>query len=228
MPALTNHKNTKHYGPQDQTLKKQRGRPRKYDQPKNPVRDPLVSNFFNAERRRKIEGETYNISDIVKLVFDDIYVRYSSKCLNQLINFTDNPVLQKLFNESDPNDLPKVSRKADDIFYEYLHFAKDQVNKNYFILLMKFILLFRECINISQWNKTEDTSNHVKKEYTITNNAEAVPDFCNEFVTEYLENNDWFGIESQTDRNEIIELVQNFCHWLYTNSYTQSRLTKVA
>jgi hypothetical protein len=116
---------------------------------------------------------------------------------------------------------------ADDIFYEYIIHAKPQINKNYFILLVKFIILFRECFNVTKKSQAGEVNN-IKKEYSRSVNAESLPDLCNEFVTEYMEQNNYFGIESAHDRDEIIDLIQHFCAWLYFNGYTQSRLTKVA
>ncbi len=175
----------------------------------------------------------YNISDIVKLVFDDIYVKYSSKCYNQITNYNENSVLSSLFADAPLETKDKSEKTADDIFYEYITYCRTLTNKNYLILVIKFIILFRECMNIS---KQIQVQNHLqnggkallKKEWTSSNNAENTPEMCNEFVTEYLESNDYFGIESEKDRTEIIELIQHFCSWLYLNGFTQSRLSRIS
>jgi len=54
---------------------------------------------------------------------------------------------------------------------------------------------------------------------------EEFPDLCNEFYCEFLDGNDFFGIEDENDRNEIIEIIQHFCFWLYKNDFTKSRLS---
>ena len=179
----------------------------------------------------KTPEESYNTSDIVKLVFDDIFVKYSTQCFNQLMHYTDHPVLQMLFNEVPINQKEKNVKTCDDIFYEYINFVKERTNKNYFILVLKFILLFRECMNFSRQTPAEPDTNGsfvVKKEYSSHNQADTAPDLCNEFVTEFLENNDYFGIASEPDRYEIIELIQHFCSWLHLNQYTQSRLSRIS
>jgi hypothetical protein len=125
----------------------------------------------------------------------------------------------------------KNKKTCDEVFYEYLIFCKNLTNINYFGLVLKFVLLMRECLNISR-QKEIDTSNgngaNAWREYTSFVNSETVPEICNEFVTEYMENNDYFGISSESDRNEIIELIQHFCLWLYQNGFTQSRLSLVS
>ena len=50
-------------------------------------------------------------------------------------------------------------------------------------------------------------------------------DLCNEFYGEFMEPNNFFGIEDQDEKNEIIEIIQHFCIWLFKNEYTKSKLS---
>jgi len=153
-------------------------------------------------------------------------------------------VLKRLFDETPISGVAKNQKTADDIFYEYLVYVKDLCNKNYFILCLKFLILFRECMNNSRQkeveklndvqhngditttdNHTNETNGQAKREYSTIKNCETAPDLCNEFITDFLENNDYFGIEGVEDRNEFIDLVQHLCFWMHRNEYTQSRLT---
>ena len=88
--------------------------------------------------------------------------------------------------------------------------------------MTKFVILFRECYDCSK-NKDKDPAQRQK--YTGDNNAEGLPDLCNEFYGEFLEQNNFFDIEDQNDRNEIIEIIQHFCIWLFKNEYTKSKLS---
>lgn len=61
-------------------------------------------------------------------------------------------------------------------------------------------------------------------EYTEENNAEDAPDISNEFVTEYLESDtNMFGF----NKEDVIEITQNFCQWLYDNNFTCSKLSLI-
>lgn len=149
------------------------------------------------------------------------------------MHYTDHPVLQMLFNEVPVDSKLKNEKNCDEIFYEYLVYCKNNANKTYFILILKFVALFRECLNNSRQKEVESNQQNggvpfLKSEYSSMANAETVPELCNEFVTEFLENNHYFGIELESDRNEIIELIQHLCTWLYLNGYTQSRLSRVS
>jgi hypothetical protein len=85
------------------------------------------------------------------------------------------------------------------------------------MFLTKFVILFRECINIFRQNTDANST----LEFTQNNSSDTVPDLCNEFITDFMENNDNFGL----DTTELIEIIQHFCNWLYENKYTTSRLT---
>jgi hypothetical protein len=87
--------------------------------------------------------------------------------------------------------------------------------------MVKFIILFRESFNIS----AKKNDNSLMTEYSTIVNAENVPDSCNEFYTDFLEMNDFFGMNSDKEKIEIIDLIQHFCIWLYKSFYTKSKLS---
>ena len=60
---------------------------------------------------------------------------------------------------------------------------------------------------------------------SIDNTSEDVILLCNEFYGEFMEKNNFFGIYEPQDRNEIIEIIQHFCIWLFKNEYTKSKLS---
>ena len=121
------------------------------------------------------------------------------------------------WNILDETIIAKTDISCDDIFYLYLREVSKKTNKEYFHFLFKFVFLFRECIN--RLKKVDKPENEV--DYTQTANAETVPDTCNEFITEFMDPNDYYGL----DTSELIEAIQHFCYWLYVNHYTTSRLT---
>ena len=114
------------------------------------------------------------------------------------------------------------SYNLDQLFFNYLKQFSKKVNDDYLWFMIKFIVLFRECINskneelVKQENKSEN-----RELFTQIYNAETVPETCNYFFLEFLQPHDNFGL----NKDELIELIQHFCYWLYTNQYTQSHLT---
>ena len=110
------------------------------------------------------------------------------------------------------------------IIIEGLYIFKDKSNDKYFTLLMKFVILFRECYDVSKNKENTGTKEAVTNKLT----PEGLPDLCNEFYGEFMEPNNFFGIEDQDDKNEIIEIIQHFCIWLFKNEYTKSKLSLVS
>ena len=117
---------------------------------------------------------------------------------------------------STDNSATSLKPSCDDIFCNYLKEVSAKTNRDYFHFIFKFVILFRECIN-KQKRKNEQFT----EDFTQLNPAETVPDTCNEFIIDFMDPNDYYGL----DTNELIEAIQHFCFWLYFNNFTTSRLT---
>ena len=113
------------------------------------------------------------------------------------------------------NGADSEKKSADEAFARYVLDYYPFMNKTYFIFVVKFVILFRECVN--QYKKLENK----EQDFSEVQGADIIPEICNEFITEYMDTNDNFGL----DLNDAIELIQHFCNWLYENKYTVSRLT---
>ncbi len=119
--------------------------------------------------------------------------------------------------EKDLNDIMSQFKFIDEIFSKYLEEVYKDCNKEYFEFITKFVILFRECIN-----KHKDEING--EEYCAKYNADNVPDMCNEFITDFMEGYDYFGLDTM----ELIEIIQHLCNWLYENKFTTSKLSLVS
>ena len=64
-------------------------------------------------------------------------------------------------------------------------------------------------------------------DYTECYTSDQVPDLCNQFITDFMEVSNYFGLDSDDCKNEFIEIIQHFCFWLFDNGYTSSRLTLI-
>ena len=61
-------------------------------------------------------------------------------------------------------------------------------------------------------------------EFTSINNAEFAPEIANEFVTIFYDET----IAGHLSRNDVIELTQHLCHWLFQQKMTCSKLSMVS
>ena len=220
-PALYIHIKAKHSELLKASSGKGRGRARKYP----PINGDFETNkydvFFTLENRKPEEGKEIDINSLVPEIFQFIYrTQTSEKLFSKPKNYQENPILNNLVFQSPLVNKLKNEKTCDDVFYEYLFTFKSKTNQKYFALMIKFILLFRECYDI---NKNKKVKEEERKAVTNSNTPEELPDLCNEFYGEYLEPNNFFGINE--DKSEIIEIIQHFCVWLYKNDFTKSKLS---
>ena len=202
--------------------KRGRGRPRKY--PPKTAGDFETTKydiFFTLNNREPEEGVNFDIIPLVQEVFDFLYCgQYANKLFSSPKSYKENSILNNLANNSNFSEKSKSEKTCDEVFYEYLATFKNKTNRKFFSLLIKFVLLFRECYDISK-----NRDNEEKKAVTDTISPEGLPDLCNEFYGEFMEPNNFFGIYEPNEKSEIIEIIQHFCIWLFKNEYTKSKLS---
>lgn len=184
--------------------------------------------FFDQPNRKKQEDETFSVSAFLEPTFQEIYINYGKNLPKQYKSMQEIPIFQylkdlkELKEQNGNNNIQNKSKVCDEVFSEYVNEVACKANKSYCLFSLKFVLLFRECINKFKQSQIEN------KDFTETNNPDPVPDLCNEFITDFMENSDFFGMNSEEDKNEFIEIIQHFCFWLFNNGYTSSRLTLLA
>jgi hypothetical protein len=178
-------------------------------------KEPVFKHFFEVDPRRLVTNEQKNLMDLVGNSFEHLFTHYKD-LFKTLKSFTEHNLYVKV-KEREGLTEDGEAKVADEIFAKYICEAFTQTNREYFLFITKFVILFRECINKY---KTVETG----EEFAKVSPAETVPDLCNEFITEFMEHNDYFGL----DTNELIEIIQQFCNWLYESKFTTSRLTLVS
>jgi len=202
--------------------KRGRGRPRKYP-PKNAgdFETTKYDVFFTLNNREPEEGVNIDIIPLVQEVFEFLYKgQYANKLFSTPTSYKENSILNNLANNAEFSKKNKNEKSCDEVFYEYLATFKNKTNRKFFSLLIKFVLLFRECYDVSK-----NRENVEKKAVTDTISPEGLPDLCNEFYGEFMEPNNFFGIYEPNEKSEIIEIIQHFCIWLFKNEYTKSKLS---
>ena len=250
-PALMMHRKTKH-NYTTESDRKLRGRPKKENQLENSVNaiKDKFNDFFNIETRKKLiteENNSDNIinTDVIKENLNKIFKHgKSDELFSNIENIEDYNFYKLMINKWDI-DKPEIgsvsycdnfklislnnSEKCntpplDDVFYLYLKEFANKTNKDYFWFINKFIVLLREFINdTKKENIRDEYKTEEKKEYSQLYCAEDVPENCNDFFLEFMEPKKFFGLNN----NELIELTQHFCFWLYLNKYSHSYLTLI-
>ena len=248
-PALMTHRKTKH-GYEFNNDKKIRGRPRKDLASENPtiVSQNKYNSFFKNDTRKPpsldqtINDKTITL-DIIQQFITDAFRHCQTEHTTKYENIEQYPIYKLVIdnwnketpdleqesyldesrtkNKSDP--LKKIkSPCVDNLFYLYLREFSKKTNKDYFWFMVKFVVLFRESINVQKKDMvTDDIITANKTEFTQLFNGEEISELCNDFFLDFMEPNKFFGL----NKEELIELIQHFCFWLYTNMYSSSHLT---
>ncbi len=179
------------------------------------------NNFEYFKHHEKI-GETHNISKCIETVFTELYQKIDRFNKKNYSSYQDHPFFSTLIEHHISNkSIDGDNSKCDEIFADYLLKVSKLCREEFFVQVIKFVTLFRECMNIQYKNRKFDMNS---LEYSETMNAEDAPDVSNEFITDFL---DWdinpFGL----CKDKAIDLTQNLCQWLYDNNYTCSKLSLV-
>ena len=252
-PALTTHRKTKH-GLELNNDKKIRGRPRKDFPTENPTvtSQNKYNVFFKNDTRKPpsldqtINDKTITLEIIQKFITDAF--RHSQIELPELTTKYENIEqypLYKLVIDNWEKETPELEQESylddsrinknksqplkkikapcvDSLFYLYLKESSKKTNQDYFWFMVKFVVLFRENINMQKRNMvTNEIITENKNEFTQLFNAEEIAETCNDFFLDFMEPHRFFGL----NKEELIELVQHFCFWLYTNMYSPAHLT---
>lgn len=173
--------------------------------------------FFNSIKRAKISQLEIDFTKVAQAIIEDLYEKNES--LMHIKNVNDHPLLAHLL-KAGAEKIPEP-KTCDEVFNTYLDEIIMLTNETYLIFVVKFIVLFREFANINERNKMV---NGAQIEYTTVSTGECLPEQCNEFFSSFLETNDFFGL-NEDERNELIEIIQHFCFWLFSNNFTKSKLS---
>ncbi len=187
--------------------------------------NPLDISYFSHDERK---GQTTNLREPMDQVFEEIYSpqhseRNQGKKIKHYESVDSNPLFAKIleFKAGGARSLDAENSKCDEIFADYILKMAQFCNPYYFAKILKFICLFRECVNSINREKLRGEV----REFCEVSNAEDVPDVSNEFITEFLDpDTNMFDISKE----EAIDLTQNFCHWLYENNFTCSKLSLIS
>ena len=124
------------------------------------------------------------------------------------------------FNSSRHKQVHREHFSCEDVFALYLLEVARKVNTQYYSYVLRFVVMLRESLN-EYGKKPEEESQPHPKFYSEKNNALLIPKIANYLVTYYFsETTNVYKIP----RNELVDLMRNFCHWLLMNNFTDIRL----
>jgi hypothetical protein len=171
-------------------------------------------------------GETFDIEKSLRDVYEELLInssnfKFTEKTRN-CEHYSKHPFVIKILENISTNpNLDGENSRCDEVFADYIVRVSKIVNESFFNKVLKFVFLFRECLNDVHSDKTKEIP---EEYYTEVRNAEDAPDISNDFVTDYLDtDNEKYGFSKE----DAIDLTQNFCQWMYDNNFTCSKLSLI-
>lgn len=178
-------------------------------------------------------------------------------------NYQDEPLFidpnNKAYLERDPvnmSDEEKSSASWDEVFAIYLYEASKKINPDYYKIMLRFIISYRECLNRYGWEKKAENdevlnnsgSGEEMETTMITPASESIQEKAkdlkrraNDLEFSIINNaehapeicNEFVTVflqdkkEVQISKNESIDLTRNICHWLFTEGFTCSKVSMI-
>lgn len=216
-PALGTHIKNKHNDRLAEYIGA-RGRPKKGREIENVItkslKPPKFEHFFNREDWKKLDKEKIDYKEILKNSLFSLYSDYP-----KIFNIEEDHSIQTI--KVKVNEYPLLNLKNDIktsfdyAIVDYLKEVESKINMDKMGFVCQFVIVFRESFNRVKYNENRIVN------YSETNSADEVPDKCNEFICEFMEPNHYFSLNN----NDVIDLIQQFCSWLYEKNYTSSVLS---
>jgi hypothetical protein len=192
-PALYLHCKTKHgtrMPVQKDSVSKGRGRPKK----KVPSDIIKSKEFFNAAEK------TGTTTDIIPILQEMSLCLYNKK---------EHPLEQAISHALSHTQVSQTNASCDIVFAEYLVYAANLCNSEFYSKVVMFILLFRDCFQNSFAGSPKNIIH-----------ADTMPEFSNEFISIYIK-------DKKFSNSLAVELTQNFCEWMFRVGYTSLKISLI-
>lgn len=223
-PALTNHKKAKHSIDNIKQINndpdkiKKRGRPAKQ---KVDIQNMFVEDKFFEKENRKNMDEEIDINKHFKSSFEDIYIKNSEFCYNKFKDESQHNLFTLLLSTDTSKLTDNIkdteTKSIDEAFSHFILTSKNKTNKEFFSFLLKFIFIFLECIN-----KTKESN-----QFSMSSAAQTIPEFSNLFFL-YLYDSNFFGMDSDEDKLEMMDMMIYLCNWLRLYQFTNLKIQIVS
>ncbi len=229
-PALYTHRRNKH------NIIPITGKPEFFKS--NPA-NPLTKFRYNAlETTNDVRGIIGTIISIYRNLSEKYFLSNDS-FLQKIYDVEDDKLISLLkYYQEHRMERPKIPKfeeegdYIDNILAVYLILILEVTREKFYAeLIVKFVFLFREYINVFGWEHKKFLHEYglndnlvIEGEYCQQNNCEEVPELVNDFIASFLELDPSF---QDGDIKDMSDICQNFCYWLLINGLTCFKLSKI-
>jgi len=128
-------------------------------------------------------------------------------------------------NEDEPKDkAAENNRNCSQVLAEYLCDMSKRVSERFFMTLIIFVRMYRDYMDLCGWDiigKYKAVSvEEKKKQFSKLNDAEHIPEACNDFVKIYLPKE-----YPNFDQAIGVDVTLHLCEWLHRKKYTHTHIS---
>lgn len=201
------------------------------------VPNPMTNNFGNLEDQKEAEGPDMSQPENQELFVDWKSDGFKSRNYEQL------------------TEKEKQAMSCDEIFALYLNRLAAHVNPDFYLVCLRFVLGYRECLNKYGWEKKAENDPTIQDKYkekwqnepaVVTPPPDDIAqkghelkaraggfDYSTINSAEHAPEvcNEFVTIFVQDrpamtiEKNLSIDLTRNLCHWLFQETFTTSKVT---
>ena len=200
-----------------ENVNKGRGRPKKEFEEK--IYLSKMNKKYNKFLDQEKKGYEYIISFTeLENIFTLLFNNYKNDIFTTSDKIEKNP-FYSLLKENWEKEVPNLDKESynsmlncippvllvnkppiDVVLFKYLKYATKIFDKEYFLFVFKFIILFRQYVNLEK--KASVNIKYIKsnkREYTQLYDASIIPDFFNDFIVNFMENRNYFDLNKDKD-----------------------------
>lgn len=122
--------------------------------------------------------------------------------------------------------LAAAQKSCETVLVEYLWDLGARVTEKFLMVLIVFIRLYRDCMNVHGWDivkkagTTELEQEKGKRDFASLPTAEHIPEACNDFIRYFLPRE-----FPAFDKGLAIEMTRHLCDWVHTHKYTHKLIS---
>lgn len=195
---------------------------------------------YNAfENNSNIYGIATELIESFTKLCEEMYSGKISIFNNENVNIKNDNLIKALSFYQQANlckvKIPSPEDKEECTVYKiiavYLILLIEVTKEKMFVdIVMKFVFYFREYLNLTGWDYYNYLAEYGIAKYHFNSgefceyaSCEEIPEMVNDFTTMFLE----LTPVMKDQANEIIDITQNFCYWLFINGFTRFKLSKI-
>ena len=123
--------------------------------------------------------------------------------------------------DSDRKSAVTAESPCRDVIATYLTEVSQRVKQDSLKSIAEFLEALLSCLNVKGWTLPGESCDSTEV-YTAVRSARQIPDIANFFITDFLETRRVAFV-----REEAVDIMMHLCRWLYSQRFTNLKLSLI-